>query len=138
MRQNEMGDQPAHVGVVVDDHVAADSVLREPGGDFVRPATASHAGRSRVQHAASESLRLQHVLQLDDRLAVPPGGRDHDIGVAARQDLVQHLDARGVQIPVPIPPADRRQHPVDVEKDHPSRHVRGIRPAIANVSSALP
>jgi hypothetical protein len=45
-----------------------------------------------------------------------------DIGAAGRHDLVQDLDARGVQVPVPIPPADRSHHAVDVEKDYPSRH----------------
>jgi hypothetical protein len=32
-------------------------------------------------------------------------------------DLVQHLNAHRVQLPVPIPLADRGQHAVDVEKD---------------------
>src|SRR5262249_36562064 len=39
---------------------------------------------------------------------------------AARHDLVQHLHAGGVQVSVAIPTEDRRQHPVDVEEDHPS------------------
>ena len=98
-------------------------MLREPGCDLLSPVGAGRAGRSLVQHAAGEPLRFQDLLQLGDGLAVPPGGRDDDISSAARHDLVQHLDARGLQIPVPIPSADRGQHPVDVEKDHPARHV---------------
>src|SRR6058998_2932648 len=88
MRLNEVRAELAHVDVIVDVHIAAHGMLREPGGC----------------------------------LAVPPGGRDDDIGSAARHDLVQHLNARRVQTPVPIPPVDGGEHPVDVEKDHPSHY----------------
>ena len=124
MRLNEVGAQLAHVRVIVDDHVAADGMFREPGGDLVSPAGARDVARGLVQHAAGEPLRFQHFLQLGDGLAMPPGGFNDDIGAAARHDLVQYLNARGVQIPVPVPSADRGQHAVNVEKDHPSRHER--------------
>ena len=66
-----------------------------------------------------------------------PRGRDDDIGSAARRDLVQYPNARGVQIPVPIPSSDRGQHAVDVEKDHPSRHVLGDDPWEATIGMAV-
>src|SRR2546422_7778991 len=94
-------------------------MLREPGGDLLSPVGAGRAGPGRVDNAAREPLRFQHLLQLGDGLAVPPGGRDYDIGLAARHDLVQHLNARWVQIAVAIPASDRGQHTVDVEKRSP-------------------
>jgi hypothetical protein len=45
MRQHEAVAQLAHVGVVVDDHVAGDGVLREPGRDLLRPASTSDVAR---------------------------------------------------------------------------------------------
>jgi len=120
MRLNEMVAQLAHIEVVVDDHEAAHGVLREPGCDLLSPVGAGRAGRGLVENEAGEPLHLQDLLKLGDGFTVPPGGRDDDIGSAARHDLVQHLNARTVQIPVPIPPADRGQHTVDVEKDYPS------------------
>jgi len=117
----EVGAERPHVAVVVDDHVAVDGVLGQPGGDLVAPIGAGRARGSLVQHAAGEPSGVQHLLQLGDGLAVPPGGRDDDVRAAARHDLVQHPDAGRVQIPVAIPAADRGQHTVDVEKDHPPR-----------------
>jgi hypothetical protein len=108
--------------VIVDDDVAVDVMVREPGGDLLSPAGARQVARGLIQNTAGEPLGLQHFLQLGDGLAVPPGGRNDDIGSAGRHDLVQYPNARGVQVPVPIPPADRSQHAVDVEKDYPSRH----------------
>ncbi len=122
MRLNEVRAELAHVDVIVDDHIAAHGMLREPGGDLLSTVGAPRPSRGRVQHAASEPLRFQEKLQLGGCLAVPPGGRDDDIGSAARHDLVQHLNARRVQTPVPIPPVDGGEHPVDVEKDHPSHY----------------
>jgi len=116
------GAQLAHVAVILDDHVAGHGMLREPGCDFIFPVGAGRARRGLVDNAASEPLRLQHLLQLGDGLAGPPGGRDDDISSGTRHDLVQHPDARGLKVSVPIPPADRGQHAVDVEKNHPSRH----------------
>src|SRR5437762_5062047 len=119
---DEMAVELAHVGMIVDDHIAAHVMLRQPARDLLSPVGAGRAGRGHVQDAAGEPLRFQDRLQLGDGLAVSPGGRDDDIGLAARHDLVQHLNARGVQISVAIPSADRGQHTVDVEKDHPPGH----------------
>jgi hypothetical protein len=126
MRQDEMGAELAHDCVVVENHVGADGMLRQPGGDLVSPTGSGHISGGHIHHAAGEPLRFQHVLKLGDGLAVPQGGRHHDVGSAARHDLIQHPNARGVQIPVLIPSADRRQHAVDVEKDHSLCHPRAM------------
>src|SRR4030095_3312372 len=122
MRLDEMGAELAHVGVVVDDHVAGDGMPSEAGGDLVSPARSRQTGRGLVHHAGGDPRRVQQALDLVNGLAVPPGGRHHDVGSAVRHDLVQYTDTRGVQIPVAIPPVDRRQHTVDVEKARSSRH----------------
>lgn len=119
---DEVGPQLPHVGVIVDDDAAADDVPRQPDCDLLSPTRPGHAGRGLVQHASRKAFSVQHGLQLRDSLGVPPGGRNDDIGAASRHDLIEGLDARGVQIPVSIPPADRREHAIDVEKNHPLHH----------------
>ena len=51
MRLDEMAAQIAHVAMIVDDHVAAHGVLREPGCDLLAPVGAGRAGRGLVQNA---------------------------------------------------------------------------------------
>ena len=62
MRLNQMRTEPVHVGVVVDDHVAAHGVFREPCGDLRSPARSRNVTRSLVEHTAGESLRVEHLL----------------------------------------------------------------------------
>src|ERR671937_566789 len=82
-------------------------MLREPGCDLLSPAVAARAGGRCVEHAAREPLRLQDLLQLESGLAISPGRGDDDVSPGTPDDLVQHLNTHGVQIPVTVPSADR-------------------------------
>jgi len=83
MGQDELGAELSHVDVIVDDHIATHGVLREPGRDLLSALGAGSTDRRLVDDAAGEPLRFEHRLQFGDRLAMPPGGRDHDLGASA-------------------------------------------------------
>lgn len=62
MRLNEVRADLAHVSVIIDDDVATDGMLGEPGGDLVRPAGAVYADGGRPvngKRAPSTSLRAR-------------------------------------------------------------------------------
>jgi len=58
VRLDEARAQLAHVDVVVDDHVGARAMRREPGCDFLPSARAGRAGGGGVDDAAREPVRL--------------------------------------------------------------------------------
>jgi hypothetical protein len=116
-----MAAELTHVNVIVDDHEAAHGMLGEPGGDFLSAVGARRDRRSLVDNAPRESVRVKHRVELGDALAVAQGRRDDDVRMAPRDDLVQHRDARRIQIAVAIPAANRREYTVDVDEDDPAR-----------------
>ena len=78
----EMAAELAHVDVIVDDHITAHGMLGEPGGDLLSPVGAGRPLGVLSRTQPVNPCRLQHLLQLGDGLAVPPGGRDDDVGSA--------------------------------------------------------
>ena len=117
MRQDELGAELSHVDVIVDDHIATHGTLREPGPDLLSAPGAGSAGRvlstTRPVNSSASSITCSSATVLPCRQVDETTTSARALATISFNTWM-HAGSRSPY---------RGQHAVDVEKDHPSRHV---------------